>query len=576
MSDSINNDTINDLYRDPDRGFRVWNRSEMPPSVIVRSRDDREVIDNDKGENGSGLFVPNVDDLVIDLTQGWFVVIEVDYTTGEAVLIPWKTPEETEPSNGSDPLLAEHPGPPQEGFRIFLDTSVTPFTLSIDPAFYLLGSMVDSYKVFLGTDINPDTGTIISQFVDKNGNFLGTSVPVEAQMVPGDTSKVIKVPIVGYTTQRMDNGETVSVVAYSDDGSQVYRTTMVVINSAMGRASDASKRYVKGIHIESPFLSSSDPQTIEFPLNTTIESLPIYGIVSYHNGDRIRLPIDDSKFSLFGSKDYIATIVGQKFPLVLAYQLSPDEVSYMEEPSANQRITKSYEAMTTTVDGSFEVKLYVYPQWVSPTIGYRLTYWLYNLNRQTYYEVTSLVELGSNSATFDPTLYGTKQRMTVAIDINRVDNKFAPYRHVQNFQITLLGRGDMAGDAWEVYFTSEQVNEFGRGLSATVEYINTNDWYLYLRNGFGGLDPWLRGMYEAIEPLYDQRREVKAPTPTHFLLRFKNNTYEFPVESWDEDLVVNNDLEEGELLYIHWIEKTYSEDLQLGVTALPIRQITED
>lgn len=575
MSESTNNDSINNLYRDPDRGFRMWNRSEMPPSTVVISDAYRQPVDDDKGIQGNGKWVPNPNDLVIDFIQGFFIVLEVDHTTGQSVITRWKQPEEIEVPDDTDPLLAEHPGPPRESFRIFLDTSVTPFTLSVDPSFYLLGSMVDSYKVFLGTDINPDTGTVISQFIDKGNNFLGTSIPVETMAVPGATTNVVKVPITGYTTTRMDNGETVSLVAYRDDGSQVYRTTMVVINSALARSADGAKRYIKGIQVDSPFLSSSDPQTIEFPMNVTIESLPMSAIVTYHNGDKIRYPIDGSKFSLFGIRDYVATVVGQRFPLTLAYQLSDDEISYMEEPTANRRITKPYQAFTSTVDGSYEVKLYVYPQWISPMAGYRLTYWMYNLDRQTYYDVTQWVELGSNSLPFDPLLYGTLQRITVAIDLNKVDGMFAPYRHVQNFQITLLGRGDVAGDIWEVYFTTEQKAAFGRGLSATVEYINTNDWYLYLRNGFPGIGPWIRAMYEAIEPQHDQRRETEAPTPTHFLVRFKNNTYEYPIEAWDQDLMVNNDLDDGELLYIHWINRQFDTDLQLGVTALPIRKILD-
>jgi hypothetical protein len=572
MSD-INNDTINDLYRDPDRGFKVWHRDELPESTVVSDNGTRVPIEEEP-RTTTGKHVPNVKDLVIDFYLGWLIVIEVDHSTGYSVLMPWNPAKEIEVPDDEDPLIALHPGPPRESFRIFLDTSVTPFTLSVDSSFTLPGSMVDSYRIFLGTDINPDTGKCISQFIDGGGNFLGTAVPLESVSVPGATTSTIKVPLTGYTTERMDDGETVSLAAYSDDGSLVYRTTLVVINTALSRSNDVARRYIKGIQLESPFLSSADPQTIEFPLNVAVESLPMYATVHYHNGDRIRYPIDDTKFFLFGRKEYIATTVGQKFPMTLAYVLSDDEVSYMEVPTANRRITKSYQALTTTVDGSYEVKLYVYPQWVNPTVGYRLVYWLYNLDRQTYYDVTSLIEIGTNSPPFEPLLYGTTQRITVAIDLNRVDNIFAPYRHVQTFQLALLGRGDMAGDIWQVFFTSEQSQGFGRGLSATVEYLNTNDWKLYLSNGYPGIGPWMRAMFEAIEPLYDQRREVEAPKPTHFLLRFKNNTYEFPIESWGDDLIVNNDLNEGELLYIHWINKGYSEDLQLGVTALPIRQIT--
>lgn len=550
-------DTINDNYRDPDRGNRVWNRVEL------------------FGHSDTGKWVPNPGDLVYDLGQFNFQVVDtVDYTTGNSTLIPWRFIQEAELPPTTDPLMGTNPGLPIESFRLFLDTSVTPFTITPDRSFHLYGSMIDGYRVFLGTDINDDTGTVVSTFVDGSGNFLGVTIPMEVVEVPGAVQNVIKAPLTGHTTTRMDDGELVTLVAYSDDGRAVYRASMVVINTATARASDQSKRYIKGIHIESPFISSSDPQTIEFPLNVTVQSLPLHAIVSYSNGDKKRYPISGDKFTLYGVTTYIATEVGQKHPMVLAYELSDDEISYMEAPTANRRITKNYEAMTTTVDGSYEVKLYAYPEWIDQFSGYRLRYWLYNLDRQMYYDVTSLVELGSNSAAFDPTLYGTSQRITVALDLNRVDGTFAPYRHVQNIKITLFSRGDQHNDNWEVHFSSTQPEGFGRGLSAPVTYINTNDWMLSLANGFVSMAPWLRAMYEGIYPLADPRREVKAPAPTHFILRFKNNTYEFPVEEWGSDFLINNDLKDGELLFIHWINRVYSTDLQLGVTALPIRQIT--
>lgn len=550
-------DTINDNYRNPDRGNRVWNRSEL----YLHGPD--------------GKWVPNPGDLVYDLSQTSFLVVDtVDYTTGTSTLVPWKWIPEVDIPEGSDPLMAEHPGLPIESFRMFLDTSVTPFTITPDRTFHLYGSMIEGYRVFLGTDVNDDTGTVISTFVDGSGNFLGPDIPMEVVEVPGATQNVIKVPMTGFTTSRLDDGELVTLVAYSDDGRKVYRASMVIINTATARASDQAKRYVKGIHIDSPFISSSDPRTIEFPLNVTVQSLPLHAIVSYSNGDKKRYPISGDKFTLYGVTNYIATEVGQKHPMVLAYELADDEISYMEAPTANRRITAEYEAMTTTVDGSYEVKLFAYPEWINEFSGYRLRYWLYNLDRQVYYEVTSLVEMGANSAPFDPTLYGTTQRITVAVDLNRVDSLFAPYRHVQNLQLTLFSRGDQHSDNWEVRFSSAQEEAFGRGLSAPVRYINTNDWELTLANGFAGVNPWLRAMYESIHPLYDQRREVKAPAPTHFVLNFKNNAYEFPISEWGGDFLVNNDLKDGELLFIHWINRQYSTDLQLGVTALPIRQIT--
>jgi len=380
--------------------------------------------------------------------------------------------------------------------------------------------------------------------------------------------------MVGYTTEPLQDGERVTVVAYTDDGGPHSIAQLIVRNTEVIRMTDQSKRYVKGIAIESPFLSDADPFVIEFPINVTVESLPMSAVVFYSDGSRQRYPIDGNKFTLMGLRNYVATNVGQTFPMGLRYQLGADEVSYNLEPSANRSLVVPYRARTTPVDGSYEVKLFIFPVWVSPEVGYRLEFWLYNLDRQTYYNATPYVEWGSTSAPFRPLDYGSVQTLTVALDINRVDSRFAPYRHVQNFQIALLARGDSHADNWIVYFTSDQVDGYGRGLVAALEYVNTNHWNLRIDNSYPSVETWLRVVYERTEPLINIHTEGSAPTPTHFRLAFANNTYEYEVEQFNETLTVNNDLQDGQLVYIHWIRRMADGvDLQLGMSALPVRQL---
>lgn len=548
-------------FRNPDRGFRTWSRDEIVT------------------ESGNGQWVPNPGDLVFDQEAGFFLVVDVDYTTGLSTIQPWVIPQQVEPGDDAgDILTALGPGYSSESWRLFVDTSVTPHVLAPDARIYFRGTNLDGYKVFLGSDISESHGHVISSFQDSSGNFLGTMIPFETSEVHkpnGDVIRNAKVPMVGYTTEPLKDGERVTVVAYSDDGGPHSIAQLIVRNTEVIRMTDQSKRYVKGISIESPFLSDADPHVIEFPVNVTVESLPMTAMVHYSDGSR-RYPIDGSRFTLMGLRNYVATTVGQVFPLGLRYQLGPDEVSYNLEPTANRSLVVPYQARTTPVDGSFEVKLFVFPVWVSPEVGYRLEFWLYNLDRHTYYNATQFVEWGSTSAPFRPMDYGTVQTLTVALDINKVDPRFAPYRHVQNFQIALLSRGDSHSDNWVVYFTNDQVDGFGRGLSAAVEYVNTNYWHMRIDNGYPSVETWLRAVYERIEPLVNIQTEGRAPTPTHFQLAFANNTYEYTVDQFNEELVVNNDLHDGELVYIHWIRRLGDGvDLQLGVSALPVRQLID-
>lgn len=537
-------------YRDPDRGFRVWHKSEI---VAVGS---------------TGKWVPNKNDMVIDFSNGWQIVVSVDLTTGYSVLKPWKPPVDSD-TDADAKLVAVGPGYSSESFRMFLDTSVTPHTLTPDFRLHSYHREMQYWVAFLGHDIDEATGTIISSMYDSSNNYLGYSVPMEESWDP-EQLRVSKAPAPGYTNMEFEDGQLVTVVFYGEQNTQVSQAQLLIKNSKAVRRADASKKYVQGIHLDSPFISAADPQVIEFPLNVTVESLPLDAVVSYSDGTVNRLAVNGNQFNLFGLRNYIATEVGQQFPLVLNYTLAADEVSFNMTPSINRTLSVDYVARTVTADGAYEVKLFAYPVWVSAALGYRMEFWMYNLDRQTFYNVTPYVELGTTSNAFDPKAYGVIQEVTYALDINKVDGRFAPFRHVQNFRIALLNSGDNQAANWEILFTPNQSGGYGRGLVANCRYLSVNNWRLNLGMGNTTLNNWLKQMYFAAEPLYNIEIEEEAPTPTHFVLQFLNNAYEFPVGDWNKDQIVNNDLKNGELLYIRWIKRTYETDLHLATTALAV------
>lgn len=343
-------------------------------------------------------------------------------------------------------------------------------------------------------------------------------------------------------------------------------------NSKAIRQADASKRYVRSISLESPFLSDSDQQVLEFPINVPVESLPLTAVAHYSDGTKYRAGIDNNQFFLHGLRDYIATETGQEFPLVLAYALADNEISYSLTPSANRRLVADYIARTVAADGAYQVKIFAYPVWVNAATGFRMEYWLYNMDRQAYYNVTPYMELGVNSNAFDPKAYGTVQTFTMALDLNKVDGRFKAFRHVQIFRVALLNSGDGRFVDWEVYHTPEQQNGFGRGVVADVQYVNTNVWRLNLKQGLTTSAQWLDKLFYSTNPLYNQKTEARAPEPTHFIVQFLHNSYQFDISQWGETLTVNNDLQNGELMYIRWIRRTADTDLQLGISALPIKQ----
>jgi len=541
------------LIKHDGEGFRVWNINQL----YTPGKDEGHV--------------PNIDDLVIDYTQGFFRVVAVNLDSGVSSLVPWEaTP--VNPSTGVDYLIGDGPGTVSEQFRVWINDSVVPHSLAVDGALYIRGEKSSYVKIFRGTDVS-ERGEVISAVYDSAHNFLGENVPLMLCDMPNGVNYANKTVAPCYTNTKLVDGEIVSVVAYSADNQPLYVNHLTAKNSAIIRTTDASMKYIVDVSLESPFLSDSDPTKLVYPINMPVENLNLYGVVTYSDGSKSRLPVDGTKFSVFGLDNFIATIEGMSIPLVLTYHLGDGEYNYLAEPTAERTISKLYSATTGKFDGAFSVKLYAYPEWVNDQVGYRLAYRLYTGDREDFYEVTNLVQPTSESRSFDPLLYGVTQKIAVAINLRNVDQRFANYRHVQSFEITLRARGDDAAqDNWTVGFSPNQDPPYGRSVVARSRFINTGNWELDLSSGCSTLEEWLNLIYYRTLPIYDPTTEAKPPEPNIVMVRVGQHQVEFPIAMWNTLITAHEMVGEGGLIYLHFLRRNSTTDLQLGVSGMVMHQ----
>lgn len=545
-----------DLIRDVNRGFHQWHISQ----IYI------------PGSPNSGLFVPNPLDLVLDYDAGWLRVVSVDYTTGVSIRVPWAPPTNSSISD-DDILLGAGPGYQSESFRVFLNTAVVPHTLSPDTRLHKYGAENRYYKVFRGSDIT-SSGQVISAFYDQSGEFLGSEVPFKLVQMPAVDNRGIMKPAAGYTAYKLNDGDTVTLVTYSDAGHQVSIDRLVVVNSTFTPSTSDSVKYVRGISIESSFLSPSDPNVLMFPINQLVRNVNITGVVTYSDGSQLRMPVDGNKFRLDGLNEYVSTVPGQRVPLVLHYFLSPDEYSYLVNPSIDNHISVDYEAVTTAVNGSAGVKLYAFPVWVDVLTGYRLEFYLYNLLREQWYNVTNVVQMGSESVVFDPIRYGVAQHLAVAVNLKQVDPLFADWRHVQTLTVSLKAPGsDTTVENWEVIYTPGQNPPSGLGTKALAHFINVNNWELDLTCGALTLAEWLAKVYTPQQPLVDESTEIEAPVPNFLLIRSGNYEVEVPITQWNTMMTMTEVPLQGHPVYVHFMRRNAATDLQLAVAGLITHRI---
>lgn len=523
------------------------------------------------GTVGENKYVPKVDDYVTDVaTDERFIVTSLDQTTLIPTLRRIRTVS-SESFDSSDLLMGVGPGTDSDTYRVYVDTSVIPHTMAVDVRLKVHGSLATTAKIFKGSEVS-NSSRVVSAFYDQNGTLLGQDIPLELVAAPVGENFTVKCVPVCYTTEQLFDGEVVTAVFYSAAGHVVSKRQLLVENTAYIRSSDAGTKYVSDISVETPFLSSSDPTLIQYPLNVPLTGLNLMGRVHYSDGSSIAMPVDGTKFAIFGLDHYVSTVVGQKIPLVVRYNLSPGEVAYGLSVGGDRFIAESYRAQTMSANGAYSIKLFGYPVYIDAVNGYRLEWFLLNLDRQAVYRVTPHVTINQNTRAFDPIAYGISQRMSVSVDLAAVSPSFPSYVHTQTAEIVLLTSGTEHVTNWTIAFQSGQDPVYGVNNFAATTFINQNLMKVRIDMGMTTKADWLDRVFYRTLPLFDDIRETKAPEPNFFGLYIGNRVVEFPIEQWNSDLVIEDTINNGDTLFVRFFKRTPDNDLQLGVSGLPVRQ----
>ena len=531
---------------DPDSRWTIWNREEIY-----------------MGDTALHKYVPKVNDWVQDINTGEvFVVRSVDAYT----LIPDLGLTTGNSADPSDLLVTNS----ADTYRVYLDDSVVPHILAVDTRFKVGGTQSQYAKIYKAGNA-VDSGTLVSFLYDTDGNYLTDQIPLELCAIDSHSNHAIKTVTVCHTNQKMKDGERVMVVIYNDQGHVVDKKGMLIENTSFIRSIDAGTLYLSHITLDSPFINESNPNELDYPINVPLQAFNMFCILHYSNGDKKKVPIDGTKASVHGLENFVSTVVGQNIKLVLSYKLDKNEVCYGAVSADGKYVTQPYTLITTTQDGAYTVKVFGYPVWVDANNGYKMQYWMMDLNRDILYDVTPYIHYNANGDTFDGKAYGTLQQLSIRLNLKDVSKGLKSYIHTQTLQVSLKNEGDSPDTRWLVATEPTQQPFYGEGVDATVYMINHNYWRLNIRSGFGNYQDWLQALYYNSKPLLDLRSEVTPPEPTHFRIIYKNTKQEFSVADWSKTLQVSGDYKEGSTVFIEFLRKTSQGTQELTISGLTVK-----
>lgn len=519
-----------------------------------------------------GRYIARVGDIVNDYQTGSYWVTAVD-KFGIASMIKWPFADSGDETIGAiDEFIGRYRT--QATYGIYIDSSTYPYRLVVDSSYFIGGSTIKYCKVFLNDDVTEETGNCISQWLENNVK-VSDSFPLEIVATDKLDNSSLKVVQPGWTNYKVRAGDLVSVVFYGDDTNSYKVVPMRVYESSVVRDSALGTDRIIGVSIESPWIDPKDPDVIRVPMNTTLDTIDMRGVVHYESGDTNKLGIDGTKFSLLGADLFMAVQPGFSDDLVLRYALGEKEQSIAAVHGYEPAVVKEYRIVVASKINQYDVCLFVVPTWNSTYARYELRYFMYSMERTFAMDVTEHVfNAGVESPNFDGNQYSAVQELYVGINLQDVFPDYPAHRHVQNFAITLNGPYHLTPIPFTLDYDSGHDRYFG-GEGVAEMHLEAVTPYVYMGKGFRYEWEFLDALYYTLKPMYDLELEQVAPVPTHFRLRTHNNEVlgTFRVSDWNKSLTVGVEFSERNTLQLDWIIINNETEIQLATVGIRVTQV---
>ncbi|UPT54003.1 hypothetical protein [Vibrio phage phiKT1019] len=458
---------------------------------------------------------------------------------------------------------------------VAIDYSVRPNRAVIDGQVMAPGA---AYALlYEGNTVGKD-GKVISVLYSNNNQLISDRVPVTMAVYHELSNKEIMITqpfSVNRNADELPDGARCTLVWYDINGNVIPKArTLTVQHTSMLRDHQVGKRYITKVELVAPwFLNTSDPETLNVPVNTMLQNLAFRAVVHYSDGSKSdELSIDGQKIQLLGLNEHKPSTPSQRGTLTLVYNLDPDEYIYEAQAGNPNQYRASYWMLAVPFDGAYSPKLYSYPTWVNGQ--YILKHFLTDLNRSFIIDATDHVRINELSPAFRPTTYGVEQTLELNCRLSDVVPTFKPMIMRQSTTFVLKAPGTEDGSKFDVRYSYDK----GSYSDPTFKAINQADGRQEIV--FGGeyetMEEWLDQTYHAVEPGYNPQREKGPIPPTHFeILASSGKTYEYEISRYAEKMYLDVQEPQGRTIFVRWIHETIQGDrLLLATTGISI-DVTE-
>lgn len=525
----IGSDGFTPTY-DPSGLWTIWNINQIYTGTI-----------------GQNMYVPKLDDYVIEPTSGTLYIVSAlnlntylsTFTQIDIAKLPLVLRNQNLLTN---PSVSDSVA----NYVAYYDSSVSPATINVDSSLIIYNTQATQGQLFLGTDIinNP---TPISLTLDTNGNPSGTMIPLTAISYDNGTTLYNKIIPTIYTEQVLNNGDIVTLLLYNLTGQVISKQVLVIEETTNYPIQNSSYLLVDGLSLESPFISTSQPNTINLPSNVGISNLNLTGVVSYNNGTSTKHSVNTGNaFNVFGLDQVLKANILGTIPLVIQYVLSPTEMAIVGSSYNNKVVSQNYTLNLISPNYDYQLQLYVVPFYTGNMFTFK--FFLLSMSRNIFYDVTTLVTF-SNGTGFNGTEYGTLQSLEVSLNTSLINNTLNGLTITQSMEVMLSDPSTGPSTIYQIW-TNPSVSNTPYGNNVRAKSLNSANSTLDITCTLFTLADWLQLLYYDNVPVTNNQLESEAPTPTHFDIIYNtspiasNQLYEnsqstlFAIEQWNQNIDV--------------------------------------
>ncbi len=499
------------------------------------------------GSIGENMYVPKLDDYVIEPSSGTLYIVS-------ALDLDTYLPTFTQIDIAKLPLvlrnqnLLANPSVSDSvaNYVAYYDNSVSPATINVDCSLIIYNTQATQAQLFTGTDVlvNP---VPISLTLDSDGNTTGTMIPLTSISYNNGTSLYNKIVPTIYTNQTLASGDIVTLLLYNLTGQVISKQVLVIEETTNYPVQNSSYLLVDGLSLESPFISTSQPNTINLPSNVGISNLNLTGVVSYNNGTSTSHSVNSGgNFNVYGLDQVLKANILGTVPLMLQYTLAPNETAIIGNSYNNKVVSQNYTLNLISPNYDYQLQLYVVPFYIGNMFTFK--FFLLSMSRNIFYDVTNLVTF-SNQTGFNGTEYGTLQSLEVSLNTSSINNTLNGLTITQPMQMILSNPSTGPSTIYQLW-TNPSVSNTPYGNNVRAKSLNSANSTLDITCTLFTLADWLQLLYYDNVPVTNNQLESEAPTPTHFDIIYNtspinsNQLYQnsqstlFQIEQWNQNIDV--------------------------------------